>query len=243
MKKTILVTGASRGIGAEIARTFAKNGYNVAFCYNRSDEKAKDLKVELEKYGAKVYMKKLDVSDVLNIKPFVENVIKEFNRIDVLVNNAGIAKSSLLIDMSDDEIVSILNTNLTASIVFSKEVSKYMLSGDAGRIINISSIWGVSGACMETVYSASKAGLIGFTQGLSKELGSSGITVNAIAPGLIDTDMNKGYTKEELQDVISQIPCGRIGRPEDVANLALFLASDNASYITGQCIAVDGGFI
>lgn len=242
-KKTILVTGASRGIGAEIARMFARDGYNVAFCYKNSDDKAEALVKELENFGASVYMEKFDISCISKIKAFVENVIKHFGKIDVLVNNAGIAKSSLLIDMDDDEIISVLNTNLTASIVFSKETAKNMISNGFGRIINISSIWGVSGAAMEAVYSASKAGIIGFTQGLSKEIGSAGVTVNAIAPGLIDTDMNSDYNDEEINDIISQISVGRIGKTEDIASLALFLAGDSAGFINGQCITVDGGFV
>lgn len=242
MNKTVLITGGSRGIGAELVRTFANAGYNVAFSYNRSEKEALKLEKEFIAQNTQVKAFKCDNNLIENNIKLVNDVLSVFGQIDVLVNNAGICYSKLLIDTQNEKIEEIMNVNLLSAIVTTREVVKNMISNNFGRIINISSIWGVSGASMETVYSASKAGLIGFTEGLSKEVGLMGITVNAVAPGVIMTDMNKGYSKDELKDLESRTSVGRLGSPEDIAKVVLFLASDDASYITGQCITVDGGF-
>ena len=240
--KVVLITGGSRGIGAELVRTFAASGYNVAFSYNKSEDKALKLESELSNKNVQVKAFKCDNNILGNNEKLVQDVLKVFGRIDVLVNNAGISLSKLLIDTSNDEIIKVINTNLNSVMITSREVLKSMISNNYGKIINISSIWGVNGASMETVYSASKAGVIGFTQGLAKEVGLMGITVNAIAPGVIMTDMMKGYNKEEIEELKNQTAVGRLGKPQDIAETALFLASDKASYITGQCISIDGGF-
>ena len=242
MNKTVLITGGSRGIGAELVRTFAQAGYNVAFSYNNNEDKALKLEKELNNQNVNVKAFKCDNNILENNTKFVKEVLRVFGKIDVLINNAGICYSNLLIDTTNEKIEEIMNVNLLSAIVTTREAVKSMISNNYGRIINISSIWGVNGASMETVYSASKAGLIGFTEGLSKEVGLMGITVNSIAPGVIMTDMMKGYTKEELKELESRTSVGRLGRPEDISKVALFLASDGASYITGQTITVDGGF-
>ena len=242
MNKTVLITGGSRGIGAELVRTFHKAGYNVAFSYNNSEDKALKLEKELNNQNVNVKAFKCDNNILENNTELVKEVLSVFGKIDVLINNAGICYSNLLIDTTNEKIEEIMNVNLLSAIVTTREVVKSMISNNYGRIINISSIWGVNGASMETVYSASKAGLVGFTEGLAKEVGLMGITVNSIAPGVIMTDMMKGYTKEELKELESRTSVGRLGRPEDISKVALFLASDDSSYITGQCITVDGNF-
>ena len=215
--------------------------YSVAFTFKNSDKKANELEKEISAMGGRVLAIKCDMSDVLQIKAMVEKVISVFGKIDVLVNNAGICLPKLLIDTTDEDVFNLINTNLNSVIFTSREVVREMIKFQSGSIINISSCWGVNGASMETVYSASKAGIIGFTQGLSKEVGRMGIRVNAIAPGLIMTDMNKGYSKAEIDEILEGVSLARVGEPEDIADVCLFLASDKASYITGQCLSVDGG--
>jgi len=242
MKKTVLITGGSRGIGAEIVRTFAGSGYNVAFSYNNSEAKAIKLQNELNTNKTRVVAFKCDNNNLNNNIELVKEVIKLFGKIDVLINNAGISLSKLLIDTTDEEIQSVMNINLLSTIVTSREVVKNMIDNGGGKIINISSMWGEVGSSMETVYSASKAGVIGFTKALAKEVGLMGITVNAIAPGVIMTDMMRGYSEEDLNALKDRTSVGRLGHSEDIARAALFLASNDASYITGQTITVDGGF-
>ena len=243
MNKCVLVTGASRGIGRAIAAEFARNGYSVAFTFKNSDKKANELEKEISAMGGRVLAIKCDMSDVLQIKAMVEKVVSVFGKIDVLVNNAGICLSKLLIDTTDADVFNVINTNLNSVIFTSREVVREMIKMGSGNIINISSCWGVNGASMETVYSASKAGIIGFTQGLSKEVGKMGIRVNAIAPGLIMTDMNKGYSKDEINEILEGVSLPRAGEVFDIASVCLFLASEKAGYITGQCISVDGGLV
>lgn len=240
--KTVIVTGASRGIGACIAKEFAKNGYNVVLNYFKSEEKAKEVSKEIESLGARVLLSKADVSDPAQVQAMVEEAIKVFGNVDVLVNNAGISISGLLIDMTNEQIQNLVSTNLVSQIVCAREVSKHMIGCQSGRIVNVSSIWGVVGGSNETVYSATKAGIIGFTKALAKELGLSNITVNAVAPGAIETDMMKGYDAETKNQIAEETTLGRIGKPEDIAKAVLFLASDDASYITGQVLRVDGGW-
>lgn len=240
--KTVIVTGASRGIGACIAKEFAKNGYNVVLNYFKSEEKAKEVSKEIESLGARVLLSKADVSDPAQVQAMVEEAIKVFGNVDVLVNNAGISISGLLIDMTNEQIQNLVSTNLVSQIVCAREVAKHMIGCQSGRIVNVSSIWGVVGGSNETVYSATKAGIIGFTKALAKELGLSNITVNAVAPGAIETDMMKCYDAETKNQIAEETTLGRIGEPEDIAKAVLFLASDDASYITGQVLRVDGGW-
>lgn len=240
--KTVIVTGASRGIGACIAKEFAKNGYNVVLNYFKSEEKAKEVSKEIESLGARVLLSKADVSDPTQVQTMVEEAIKVFGNVDVLVNNAGISISGLLIDMTNEQIQNLVSTNLVSQIVCAREVAKHMIGRQSGRIVNVSSIWGVVGGSNETVYSATKAGIIGFTKALAKELGLSNITVNAVAPGAIETDMMKCYDAETKNQIAEETTLGRIGKPEDIAKAVLFLASDDASYITGQVLRVDGGW-
>ena len=244
MRKVVLITGGSRGIGKSIVEKFASNGYDVCFSFNKSEELSNNLAKDLSaKYSVKIIPHKTNVSSVQEIRDLVEFTIKNFGHIDVLVNNAGISESKLLIDMTDDELYNMINTNLNSCIFTTREVLKFMLSEHSGKIVNISSMWGEKGAALESVYSASKAGIIGFTKAIAKEVGLSNITVNAVAPGCIETDMLKQYTKEDIQEMAEGSILGRIGTPEDIANTVYFLASDEASFITAQCITVDGGFL
>lgn len=240
--KTVIVTGASRGIGACIAKEFAKNGYNVVLNYFKSEEKAKEVSKEIESLGARVLISKADVSDPAQVQAMVEEAIKVFGNVDVLVNNAGISISGLLIDMTNEQIQNLVSTNLVSTIVCSREVAKNMMKAGQGKIINVSSIWGVVGGSNETVYSATKAGIIGFSKALAKELGLMNINVNVVAPGAIETDMMKCYDAETKNQIAEETALGRIGKPEDIAKAVLFLASESASYITGQVIRVDGGW-
>jgi len=242
-RKVALVTGGSRGIGEAIVRKFAKEGFWVCFSYVKSQEKAEKLANELSNGEQRVIAVKADAGNAFEIKQLVKTCAETFGQIDVLVNNAGISESGLLVDMTDEQIVNLLNVNLNSCIITTREVIKEMLKRNYGKIVNISSIWGVSGASCESVYSASKAGIIGFTQGVAKEFGPSNINVNAVAPGVIGTDMLKGYTKQEIQELVDNTALGRIGWPEDIANAVYFLASDDARFITGQCLVVDGGFL
>ena len=240
-EKTVLITGASRGIGAECARVFARNGYNVAFCYNKSEEKANELKNELINFGSDVYCEKADVTNKNELEKFVENSIKIFKKIDVLINNAGVALQKLFIDCNENDYDLIFNTNFKSMVIVTNLVLKNMLKFKEGKIINISSIWGEIGGSCEVLYSASKSACNGFTKALAKEYGRMNITVNAISPGFIDTDMNKNLTTKEINEFKENISLNKLGTPNDVAELALFLANKKSDYITGQIIGVNGG--
>ncbi len=239
MKKTVLITGASRGIGREAAREFYKNGYNVAINYNKSEEAAIELGKELE--GS--LLVRGDVSCEDDVKLMVDKVLEHFGRIDVLVNNAGISSFNLVGDISLDEWESLFKVNVTGTFLACKYASKHMVQNHSGCIINMASIWGISGSSCESCYSASKGAVIAFTKSLAKELGPSNIRVNAIAPGFIDTDMNKAISREDAKAFADETPLGKIGTPKDVADLTLFLADEKASFITGQIIGCDGGAI
>lgn len=245
MNKSVIVTGASRGIGAQIAKDFAKAGYNVLINYLENEKSALEVKKEInEKFPsviAEIY--KCDVGNLSECENMAKFAVSIFGKIDVLVANAGIALIKPLIDASESEINKIINVNLVGVINACKAVCENMISNKSGKIITISSMWGISGASCETLYSAAKAGVIGFSKALSKELGPSNITVNTICPGLIETSMNSDLSKETIDEIVSSIPLGRIGLPSDVSNLALFLASESASYITGSTVQVDGGII
>lgn len=243
MRKVVLVTGGSRGIGEAIVRKFASEGFDVCFSYLKSKDQAEELAKELSRESQRVIAVKADAAKADEIKNLVQTCVCEFGRIDVLVNNAGISEFGMLVDMTDEQILNVLNVNLNSCILTTREVLKIMFSQNYGKIVNISSIWGISGASCESVYSASKAGVVGFTQGIAKEVGGASINVNAIAPGVIMTDMTKDYTKAELDELAGCAALGRNGAPEDIANAVRFLASDEAKFITGQCLVVDGGFL
>lgn len=240
--KTVIVTGASRGIGACVAKEFGKLGYNVVVCYNKSRKQAEEVANDIEKNGGKALLVQVDVSNSESVKNMVDQAEKVFGNIDVLVNNAGISISGLLIDMTNEQIQNLVSTNLISTIVCSREVAKNMMKAGQGKIINVSSIWGVVGGSNETVYSATKAGIIGFSKALAKELGLMNINVNVVAPGAIETDMMKQYDNQTKQEIVSETALNRLGKPEDVAKVVTFLASGSASYITGQVIRVDGGW-
>lgn len=243
--KTVVVTGGSKGIGKAIIYEFAKVGYNVLLNYNTSEESAKNILIDLKDVPGIVEIFKADVTKKEEVDKMLEYAKQEFGSIDVVINNAGVSNVKLLTDITDEEITKILDVNLKGVINVSKSALEHgMLQDKNGTIINISSIWGITGAAMETVYSASKAGVIGFTKALAKELVLNGITVNAIAPGAIDTDMMyKTYSKEEIKEIIEEIPMKRFGTPLEIAKLALYLASDNARYMTGQIISPNGGLV
>lgn len=240
--KTVLITGASRGIGREIALKFASEGYNVVLNYNSNEKKAIAVASEVEKLGVKCMLCKADVANESEVTEMVNKAIKTFGFIDVLVNNAGVALSKLFQQTSTDEVAKVFGVNTFGVINCSKAVVPSMISEKCGKIINISSIWGKVGASMETIYSASKGAVIAFTLALAKELAPSNISVNCVCPGVIDTDMLLNLNNDEKNDLKEQTPLNRLGTPQDVANAVYFLASDNANFITGQVITVDGGF-
>lgn len=243
--KTVVVTGGSRGIGKAIVYAFAKAGYNVILNYNNSVQSAKDIVQDLEACGGVVEMFKADISNRDEVNSMMEYVVKEFGKIDVLVNNAGICDVKLFTEMKEEEWDNIMNVNLKGVYTVTQAALRYsMLKEKDGSIVNISSIDGISGSSCEVAYSTSKAGVIGFTKALAKELALSNITVNAVAPGAINTDMlRKNYSMEDLALTKSMIPVERFGRPEEVAELVMFLAGDGARYITGQVISPNGGMV
>lgn len=243
MNKTVLITGASRGIGRAAAAAFAQNGYDVAVNYNKSAEAAEALCTELSRYGVKARSFSADVADKSAVNEMVRKIEGDLGKISVLVNNAGIAEQALFSDITEEMWDRMFAVNVKGAYNCTQAVLPHMIHNKYGRIINISSMWGISGASCEVHYSASKAALIGFTKALAKETGLSGITVNCIAPGVIATEMN-GHLSEEIMDELkNETPLNRIGTPEDVAEAIMFLASDKASFITGQVLSVDGGFI
>lgn len=241
MSKLAIITGGSRGIGKAIALTLAKNDFDVAFNYVASEDEALNTKSEIESLGKKAFIYKCDVSNYAECESFVKQVIEEFGKIDVLVNNAGITKDKLLLKMSEEDFRSVIDVNLVGTFNVTKQVVPYMLKAKSGKIINISSIVGKEGNAGQSNYSASKAGIIGFTKSLAKELASRTITVNAIAPGFIKTQMTEELKDEIKENILKDIPLKDFGTTQDVANLVEFLSSDKARYITGQVINVDGG--
>lgn len=240
MQKVAIVTGASRGIGKEIAKQLARNGIKVIANYNKSEKQAYELKKELEKENIEIEIAKADVSKREQVKDLIKNVLEKYDRIDILINNAGISDYKLFTDVTDEDWNRIINTNLYSAFVMSQEVGKIMVNQKKGCIINISSIWGEVGASLEVIYSISKAGMNGMTKALAKELGPSNIRVNAIAPGIIKTEMNERFSDEELKQLKEEIPLERLGKTEDIAKCALWLVND--SYTTGQIISVNGGW-
>lgn len=242
-KKVALITGASRGIGREIARLFAMNNYNVVINYNKSEREANELLQELtnEGYNARIF--KADISNINEANALVNYTIGQFERIDVLVNNAGISRFNTFTEISIEEWHEIMNVNLNGVFYVTKKALQYMIPEHEGKIINISSMWGLVGASNEVHYSTSKAALIGMTKALAKELGPSNIQVNAIAPGVIETDMLNEIDEETLEYLKYETPLMRIGKPIDIARCALFLASEGGDFITGQVISSNGGFV
>lgn len=243
MGRTVLITGASRGIGRATAVIFAKNGFNVAVNYCRSEDKAKDLIDKLKGYGVKAAAYRANVSDKSAVTEMFRRAEAELDKISVLVNNAGIAEQALFSDITEEMWDRMFDVNVKGAYNCTQAALPSMIHEKYGRIVNVSSMWGISGASCEVHYSASKAALIGFTKALAKEVGLSGITVNCIAPGVIETDMNAAISEEAMNVLKEDTPLNRIGTPEDAAEAIFFLASDKASFITGQVLSVDGGFI
>lgn len=239
MKKVILVTGASRGIGNNIAKNLAHENIVIAN-YNKSKNEAEKLKEELAKENIHIDIIKADVSKREEVTKMLEQIILKYGKIDVLINNAGISQYKLFTDITDEEWENIMNINLKSNFIVTQEVVKNMISNKNGLIINISSIWGVTGAAMEVAYSTSKAGIIGLTKSLAKELGPSNIRVNAIAPGIIDTSMNSKFSTEEINEIKEEIPLERIGKPEEITKCIEWLLQDD--YTTGQVISINGGW-
>ncbi len=242
--KTVLITGASRGIGRMTAKRFAENGYNVAINYNKSKIAAEELCREIKALGGNAEIFGSDVSDNSQVEEMIKLVNQKFGTIDVLVNNAGIAPvQGLFTDFKESEMKAVFETNVFGMMNCARAVVPQMVREHKGKIVNVSSIWGICGASCEVLYSSAKAAVIGFTKALAKELAPSGINVNCVAPGMIDTDMNGHLSPEDIEAFCQEIPMQRIGTVEDVAETIFFLASDAASYITGQTLAVDGGII
>ena len=241
--KVALITGGGRGIGRSICESFAENGCNVAFTYNSSKEAAENLVEELKKYDVKVKSYKSDASDHDKSVELIDNVISDFERIDVLVNNAGITKDNLLMRMSPPDFKDVVNVNLGSVFNLTKSSIRIFLKQKEGSIINISSIVGVKGNAGQSNYAASKAGIIGFSKSIALELGSRNIRCNVVAPGFIETDMTDSLSDDVLEKWKESIPLKRSGKPNDVGNACVFLASDLSSYITGQVLQVDGGLL
>lgn len=241
--KVALVTGSSRGIGASCIIEFAKKGYDVVINYNKSKEEALKLQDEIKKYKVNSLVIKCDIQSEEEIIKMVEEVINKFGQIDVLVNNAGITRDMLLIRMKEEDFDKVIEINLKGTFITTKAVVPYMMKKHNGRIINISSVVGVAGNAGQCNYSASKAGIIGFTKSVAKELASRNIRANAVAPGFIKTDMTDVLNDEQKNQINSQIPMKRMGTPEDIANAVYFLGSEESSYITGQVLNIDGGMI
>ncbi len=241
-KKTALVTGGAKGIGSAICRTLAIDGYKIAINYNSSQTEAVDLKNELSAI-TEVEIFKADVSDSKQVKEMFSEIEKVFGGVDVLVNNAGIAGQMLFTDITDEMWQKMINVNLSGAFYCCREALKFMINKKSGKIINIASMWGETGASMEVHYSASKAGLIGLTKALAKEVGLSGVTVNAVSPGVIMTDMMKSFSEADIAVLKDETPLNSLGTAENVADAVSFLASEKADFITGQVISVNGGFV
>lgn len=241
--RTVLITGASRGIGAQTARLFAENGYRVIINYNRSEKAAKELLNELTAKGFDVRIIKADVSKTDEVTAMFTDINRQYGGVDILVNNAGIAQTKLFTDITDEDWERMIATNLSSAFYCCRAALPYMIRNHYGRIINLSSMWGQVGGSCEVHYSAAKAGIIGLTKALAMEEGLSGITVNCVAPGVIRTDMTSNLSEEDFKVLSEETPTGTIGTPEDIARTILFLADDRSSFITGQVIGVNGGFV
>lgn len=243
MSKTVLITGASKGIGATMAIMYAEKGYNVVMNYNNSVQSAVLLQKSLKESGYNVIAYKANVKNRMEVELMVKETIYRFGSIDILVNNAGISNQGLFTDLSEQEWNDIIGVNLTGAFNCCQAVLPHMINQKSGSILNISSMWGEVGASCEVAYSASKAAIIGLTKALAKEVGPSGITVNCIAPGLIDTAMNQNLPIDAVAAMLDDTPIGRMGTTSDVAQAALYLTSEEASFITGQVLGVNGGYV
>lgn len=241
--KTVLITGASRGIGRACAIKFAQNGHRVIANYNKNSDAAKSLLDDVSALGGYAEAYKCDVSDSVAVESMFDFISGRFGGVDILVNNAGIAKTMLFGDMTESDWDEVFGVNVKGMFNVTRRALPYMIGKQSGKIINISSIWGICGASCEVAYSASKAAVIGFTKALASELGPSGICVNCVAPGVIDTDMNLALSDEDKNTLASQTPLCRLGRAEEVADTVYFLASAEADFITGQTISPNGGFV
>ena len=241
--KNVLVTGASRGIGKSIALELASKGANVAINYAGNEARAQAVVEEIEKMGVKSFKIQADVSQEADVKAMIKEVIKQFSTLDILVNNAGVTKDNLLMRMKEEEFDQVIDINLKGVFLCTKAVTRHMMKQRSGKIINVASIVGVSGNPGQANYVAAKAGVIGMTKSVAQELASRNILVNAVAPGFISTDMTDALTKEQQEAILSRIPLAKLGTPENVANVVRFLASDDANYITGQTIHIDGGMV
>lgn len=239
--KVALVTGASRGIGREIAMTLAKEGASVIINYNGSRERAEEVKNSIESEGGKAFLYPCDVSDFQSCEVMAKDIVKTHGRLDILVNNAGITRDNLIMKMKEEDFDAVLNVNLKGTFNTIRHFSRQMLKQKSGKIINISSVSGILGNAGQANYAASKAGVIGLTKTMARELCSRGITVNAVAPGFVDTEMTEVLSGDIKEAACKQIPLGRFGKPSEIAAMVAFLASEKADYITGQVISVDGG--
>lgn len=239
----VLITGASRGIGAACARAFAKAGFDVAVNYNRSQEKAESLTRELSGFGVKAIAVQADVSDGASVRRMFSAVKASLGAVDILINNAGISHVGLMTDMTDDDWNILLQTNLSSVFYCCKSALPDMIRAHNGVIVNLASMWGEVGASCEAAYSAAKAGVIGLTKALAKEVGPSGVRVNAVSPGVVMTDMMKSFSDEDVAALKDETPLMTLGSPEDIAEAVLYLASDKARFITGQVLSVNGGMV
>ena len=237
MNKIVLITGASRGIGREIAKSLSQKGYQIIANYNKSVEQAQKLREE----NINIDIYKADVSNREEVHKMLQYIIKKYHKIDILINNAGISESKVFTDVTDQDWNNMINNNLYSAFCTTQEVLNEMIKRKEGCIINISSIWGIVGSSCETIYSITKAGIDAMTKSLAKELGPSNIRVNSIAPGIIDTDMNKIYNKKEIEDIKKEIPLEKIGKTTDIAKCVNWLVEDE--YTTGQVISINGGWI
>lgn len=242
IRKTVIITGAVGGIGSATAKKFAKNGYNIALIYNKTSPKK--LEKELKEYGIDIFSVKMDISNEEQVVKGFAEIIKHFDSVDCLVCAAGVAeKEELIIDRSKEDISRIIDINLKGTIYCNREILKYFIGKKSGSIVNISSVLGDVGCAGEVVYSASKAGIMGLTKALSKEMGQFGIRINAVNPGMIKTRMTSGFNEEECEALRNNTSLGRLGEPEDVADVIYFLCTDEARFITGECIEVSGGLL
>ena len=243
MNKTVLISGGASGIGKELTLEFSKNKDNIIVLYNKSIQNLDSIEKECRSNESEILFIKCCLSNIYEIEQAVNKSLKKFKNIDVLINNAGISKMGLITDHSLNDIDEIININLKGSIILTQNILKNMIKNKSGNIINISSIWGMTGSSCEVLYSTTKAGIIGFTKALAKEVGLSNIRVNCIAPGYIDTDMNKEIDCQTIKYFKKNTPLGVIGQPSDISNLAIFLASNKSKFITGQIISPNGGFL